>query len=35
MRSVHSTNERIALADLESLAGLVRAAIVRLAEERG
>jgi tripeptide aminopeptidase len=35
MRSVHSTDERIALADLESLAGLVHAAIVRLAEQRG
>jgi tripeptide aminopeptidase len=35
MRSVHSTTERLALADLESLAGLVRAAVLRLAEQRG
>ena len=34
MRSVHSTDERIAVSDLESLAALVRAAIARLAEAR-
>ncbi len=33
MRSVHSTDERVAVADLESLAELVRAAVVRLGGE--
>jgi len=34
MKSVHSTAESISIADLESLAGLVRAVIGRLAESR-